>query len=51
MSPCFLPTQLAVKREFFLAAVLTQGFRLWVYASVKHLETFIVKGAMQIKLN
>lgn len=51
MSPFFLPTQLAVKREFFLAAVLTQGFRLWVYASVKHLETFIVKGAMQIKLN
>ena len=30
--------------EFFLATVLTWGFRLWVSASVKHIETIpIVK--------
>ena len=42
----FLP----VRREFFLATVLTWRFRLWVSDSVKHLETIeIVKGAIQIK--
>lgn len=49
----------SVIREFvlffsfsFLATVLTWGFKVWVSASVKHLETiFIAKGTVKIKLN
>ena len=43
---------LSVKWEFFLANANPGGFRLWVSASVKRLETIpVVKSAMQIKLN
>ena len=42
----------SVKREFFLATVLTWGFRLQVSASVKHLGTIlIVKGARKLEMD
>lgn len=35
---------------FLLAALLPWGFRLWVFACVKHLETlFLVKGTNKKK--
>ena len=38
----FLP----VKREFFLATVLTWGVRLWISDPVKHLETILMQKAL-----